>query len=106
MRYNLYYFSPSFVPWCGRPSSSPSLPLLVVEPLSPLGALVVAGYYWKKKKERKLASLGAWLVFWFFSLVKFSFVAEPCLEEKKVGGGFSSWKIVAHTMSEVRRGIR
>ena len=53
---------------------------------------MVAGYYSekKKKKERKLASLGAWLVFCFSSLVKFPFVAEPCLEEKKVVGGFSS----------------
>ena len=33
---------------------------------------MAAGYYLEKKKknERKLASLGAWLVFWFSSLAK------------------------------------
>ena len=102
---NLFYFSPSF-PWCGgRPFPFSSLLLLWPKSIISWSLKDVAGSR-KEKKERKHASLGAWLVENSSSFG--SSCAWPKLEgrRKKVPRWFSSWKIVAHTTSEVRRGIR
>ena len=79
MRHNIYYFSPSFVPWCGRPSS-PSLPLVVAEPLSlpwsSCGGRILLG---EEEEEGEKASISWSLVsvLIFFLGEASSLLAEP-----------------------------
>ena len=103
----LFYFSSSFLPWVWPALSFLSSPLCGRNLLMVEIALVAGSK--KEKKERKeasfLASLGAW--WWWPNLFILGEVlmAETCKEEEGAWW-FSSRKIVAHTTSEVRRGIR
>ena len=104
MTHNFYYSSPSLLPWCGRPLQvlySPCCGRTFSSSRRLSGGRIQA---WRRRRE----SFIPWSIGGVFSSSLEVHLIWPNLarRRRRCFGGFSSRKIVAHTTSEVRRGIR